>query len=65
MESKVCVVCNPEKSVDNFSQKCRECKQCNIERVQNVTLKTKKNNYQMKQKYTTKEIERCYLQSLK
>ena len=32
MESKVCVVCNPEKSVDNFYNKYRECKQFNIKR---------------------------------
>ena len=32
MDSKVCVVCNIEKSVDNFYNKYRECKQCNIKR---------------------------------
>ena len=32
MESKVCVVCNAEKSIDNFHKKYRECKQCNIQR---------------------------------
>ena len=32
MESKVCVVCNAEKSFDNFYNKYRECKQCNIQR---------------------------------
>ena len=32
MESKVCVVCNPEKSFDNFYNKNRECKQCIIEK---------------------------------
>ena len=29
MDSKVCVVCNIEKSIDNFFNKYRECKQCN------------------------------------
>ena len=32
MESKVCVFCNTEKSIDNFYNKYRECKQCNIQR---------------------------------
>ena len=32
MESKVCVVCNAEKSIDNFYNKYRECKQCIIQR---------------------------------
>ena len=32
MDSKVCVVCNFEKSIDNFYNKYRECKQCNIQR---------------------------------
>ena len=33
MDSKVCVVCNIEKCIDNFYNKYRECKQCNIEKV--------------------------------
>ena len=32
MDSKVCVVCNIEKSIDNFYNKYRECKPCNIKR---------------------------------
>ena len=32
MNSKVCVVCNTEKSIDNFYNKYRECKPCNIQR---------------------------------
>ena len=32
MDSKVCVVCNIEKSIDNFYNKYRECKSCNIKR---------------------------------
>ena len=32
MDCKVCVVCNIEKSIDNFYNKFRECKQCNIQR---------------------------------
>ena len=33
MDSKVCVVCNIEKSIDIFYNKYRECKQCNIKRI--------------------------------
>ena len=32
MDSKICVVCRIEKSMDNFYNKYRECKQCNIKR---------------------------------
>ena len=32
MDSKVCVVCNTEKSIDSFYINYRECKQCNIQR---------------------------------
>ena len=32
MDSKVCVACNIEKSIENFYNKYRECKQCNIKR---------------------------------
>ena len=32
MDSKVCVVCNIEKSIDNFCNNYRECKLCNIKR---------------------------------
>ena len=32
MDIKVCVVCNIEKTIDNFYNKYRECKQCNIQR---------------------------------
>ena len=32
MESKVCVVCNIEKSIDNFYNKYGESKQCNIKK---------------------------------
>ena len=31
MESKICVICNTEKSVDFFLNKYRECKPCNIQ----------------------------------
>ena len=32
MDRKIFVVCNAEKSIDNFYNKYRECKQCNIQR---------------------------------
>ena len=32
MDSKVCFICNTGKSFDNFNNKYRECKQCNIQR---------------------------------
>ena len=32
MDSKICVVCSTEKGIDNFYNKFRECKQCNIKR---------------------------------
>ena len=32
MDSKICVVCNIERSIDNYYNKYRECKQCNIKR---------------------------------
>ena len=32
MDCKICVVCNIEKSIDNFYNKYRECKPCIIKR---------------------------------
>ena len=32
MDSKTCVVCSTEKSIDKFYNKYRECKQCNVKR---------------------------------
>ena len=32
MDRKICVVCNIEKSIDNFYNNYRECKPCNIKR---------------------------------
>ena len=30
---EVCVVCDTEKCIDDFYNKCRECKPCKIKRV--------------------------------
>ena len=35
MDNKICVVYNIEKSIDNFYNNYRECKQCNIRRSMN------------------------------
>ena len=32
MDRKICVVCNIEKSIDDYYNKNRECKRCNIKR---------------------------------
>ena len=32
MESKVCVICNTEKGIHNFYNKCRKCKECKLQR---------------------------------
>ena len=32
MDRKICVVCNIEKSIDDYYNKYRECKPCNIKR---------------------------------
>ena len=41
MDSKVCVVCNTEKSIDNYYNKYRDCKQCNIQRSMNCYYENK------------------------
>ena len=56
MDSKICVVCNIEKSIDNFYNKYRECKPCNIKRSTRRTMKTKI-KYQINIQYTMKKIE--------
>ena len=43
MDNKICVVCNIEKSIDNFYNKYRKCKQFNIRR-------SKKRYYENKDK---------------
>ena len=48
MDRKVCVICNIEKSIDNFYKNYRECKQCNI-------LRSMKRYYENKAKYSHKQ----------
>ena len=43
MDNKVCVVCNIEKSIDNFYNQYRECKPCNI-------LRSTRHYYENKEK---------------
>ena len=64
MDSKICVVCNIEKSIDNFYNKYRECKQCNIKRSTRRYNENKdKISNQQEIFYERKEMS--YLQSLK
>ena len=64
MDSKVCVVCNIEKSIDSFYNKYRECKPCNI-------IRSTRRYYENKDKISNQhklyyeKIEMCYLQGLK
>ena len=48
METKVCVVCKTEKNIDNFYNKYRECKPCNIKR-------STKRYYENKDKITNQQ----------
>ena len=63
MDSKVCVVCNMEKSNDKFYNNYRECKQCNIKRIMKRYYQNKDKN-QINENFITKKIEMCYLQNL-
>ena len=63
MESKFCVICNTEKSIDNFYNKYRECKQCSIQQSMKRYYE-KKGKISNQQKNTMKRIEMCYLQNL-
>ena len=57
MESKICVIFNTEKSIDNFWNKNREGKQCD-KRSLYVTMRMKI-NYQISEKYIMKKKQRC------
>ena len=52
MDNKNCVVCNIEKSIDNFYNKYRECKQCN-------TRRSMKRYYENKNKLSNQRILYC------
>ena len=41
MESKDCVICNTERSIDNSCKKYRDCKPCNFERSTNCYYENK------------------------
>ena len=56
METKVCVVCNIEKKFDNFYNKYREFKQCNIQRSTKRYYENKA-KYQINIKDVLKKIE--------
>ena len=64
MGSKNCVVCNIEKSIDNYYNKYRECKPCNIKRSTRRYYENKE-KYQINKNYNMKEIKISYLQDLK
>ena len=64
MDSKVCVVCNIGKSIDNFYKKYREFKQCNIQRSMKRYYENKDKSSNQRKLYFEK-IEMCYLESLK
>ena len=64
MDSKVCVVCNIEKSLIIFTTNIENVSSVILKEVQDVTMKTKI-KYQCNKKYIMKKIETPYLQSLK
>ena len=64
MDRKICVVCNIEKSIDEYYNKYRECKQCIIKRsIRRYNENKDKLSNQRKLYY--EKIEISYLQSLK
>ena len=64
METKVCVVCNTEKSIDNFYNKYRECKPCNNKRSTRRYFENK-DKISNQHKLYYEKIEMTYLQGLK
>ena len=63
MDANVCVIGNTEKSVDNFHNKKRECKQCNIKRSSKYYYEDKDKISNQRKMYYEKKRD-CYLQSL-
>ena len=58
---KICVVCNTEKSIDNFYNKDRECKQCNIKTSLKRYYESKDKTSHQQKMYYQKNIDKyCY-----
>ena len=64
MDSKICVVCNIGKIIDNFYNKYRECKPCNIKRSTRRYFENK-DKISNQHKLYYEKIEMSYLQGLK
>ena len=62
MDSKICVVCNIEKSIDNFYHKYRECKPCNIKRSTKRYYENKDKISNQQKVYYEKNREKILLQ---
>ena len=62
MESKVCVICNTEKSIDDFYNKYRECKPCKNKRSTKRYYEDKDEISNNKNCFMKKK-EMCYLQN--
>ena len=62
MDSKICVVCNIEKSIDKFYKKYRECKPCNIKRSTNRYYENKDKISNQQKIYYEKNREKILLQ---
>ena len=59
MDSEVCVICNTEKSIGNFYNKYRECKQCIIQRSMKRYYEDRDKLSNQQKKYFEKKM--CYL----
>ena len=62
MDRKNCVVCNIEKSFDNFYNKFRECKPCNIKRSTKRYYENKDKISHQQKLYYEKNREKILLQ---
>ena len=63
MDSKVCVICNTEKGIDNLYNKYRECEQCNIKKSMKRYYEKKDDLSNQRNFYYEKKTEMCYLQN--
>ena len=63
MESKVCVIFNTEKSIDNFYNKYRECKPCNIQRNMKHYYENKANLSNQRKRYFEKNRDALLAES--